>query len=133
MTKNKERYACPACGYLVFSEPAGSYDICPICFWEDDLVQLAFPDMAGGANKVSLIEAQNNFAKFGVSEQKFKGNVRKASEEDARDDLWRPIDIDQDIYLHWEVDADRKHWQAFKDSPEPLLYYWRNDYWLKQP
>jgi len=61
-------HPCPSCGYDVFGEPPGSYDICPICFWEDDIVQLAFPDLAGGANKCSLIEGQHNFAAFGACE-----------------------------------------------------------------
>ena len=95
------------------------------------MVQLAFPDMAGGANKVSLIEAQNNFTKFGVSEQKFKGNVRNASTQ-SRDELWRPINTDKDVYLHWNSDVDGERWQAYKDDPSPRLYYWRDDYWLKQ-
>ena len=36
------KYPCPGCGYLVFDEPPGSYEICPICFGEDDLAQLRF-------------------------------------------------------------------------------------------
>ncbi|MGX1964083.1 CPCC family cysteine-rich protein [Streptomyces sp. CB02115] len=36
----------------------GSYKICPVCFWEDDGAQFRWPTMGGGANKVSLIEAQ---------------------------------------------------------------------------
>lgn len=51
-------YPCSACGFEVFGEPAGSYDICPVCGWEDDEVQLRFPAMAGGANKASLFEWQ---------------------------------------------------------------------------
>jgi hypothetical protein len=31
--------------------PPGSYEICPVCFWDDDLVQLRWPTYAGGANK----------------------------------------------------------------------------------
>src|SRR5436190_23116503 len=46
-------YPCPVCGYLVFDEPPGSYAICPICFWEDDAIQLGFPLMGGGANSIS--------------------------------------------------------------------------------
>ena len=55
-------YPCPCCGHLTFDDPTGSDEICPICFWQDDGVQLAFPDMAGGANKCSLMEGQRNFA-----------------------------------------------------------------------
>lgn len=132
MTDNNKSYTCPVCGYLVFAEPPGSYDICPICFWEDDIVQIAYPDMAGGANNVSLIEAQNSFVRFGVSEQRFKENVREASAEDKRDQFWRPINLDKDIYLHWDSDEDQARWQAYKDEPSPRLYYWRDDYWLRQ-
>jgi Cysteine-rich CPCC len=31
--------------------PPGSYEICPVCFWDDDLVQLRWPTYAGGANQ----------------------------------------------------------------------------------
>jgi hypothetical protein len=65
-------YPCPCCGYQVFNEPPGSNEVCPICFWEDDEIQFAFPDCSGGANNCSLIEGQRNFAAFGVSETQFK-------------------------------------------------------------
>ncbi len=59
------RYPCPCCGHLVFAEGPGSYDICEICFWEDDNVQLRWPTMDGGANAVSLVEGQWAFARTG--------------------------------------------------------------------
>lgn len=31
-------YPCPICGEMCMSEPEGSFDICPICGWEDDYV-----------------------------------------------------------------------------------------------
>jgi hypothetical protein len=40
------KYPCPCCGYLMFYEGPGSYDICKICFWEDDLSQLRFVEWA---------------------------------------------------------------------------------------
>ena len=40
---------CPSCGHLVFDEEPGSYSICPVCGWEDDLSQLRFVT-TGGAN-----------------------------------------------------------------------------------
>ncbi|HEY5908286.1 MAG TPA: CPCC family cysteine-rich protein, partial [Vicinamibacteria bacterium] len=46
----KPRYPCPCCGYLMFKESPGSHDICKICFWEDDIVQLRDPHFSGGAN-----------------------------------------------------------------------------------
>jgi len=51
-------YPCPSCGFLIFDEPIGSYDICSICGWEDDPVQLANPLLKGGANKECLLECQ---------------------------------------------------------------------------
>lgn len=61
------RFPCPCCGFLTCDEePGGSYDICPVCFWEDDPVQLRDPDYRGGANKVSLNEARENFGRYGA-------------------------------------------------------------------
>jgi len=49
-------YPCPACGFLVFGEPPGSFAICPVCSWEDDNAQFADPLYQGGANGISLAE-----------------------------------------------------------------------------
>ena len=55
-------YPCPCCGYKTLSEEErGSYEICSMCGWEDDYVQLRDPDLKGGANHESLREAQQNF------------------------------------------------------------------------
>jgi len=49
---------CPSCGFEVYSEPVGSYEICELCGWEDDPMQLANPYSAGGANTISLYDSQ---------------------------------------------------------------------------
>ena len=49
-------YHCPVCGEYIFDEGPGSFDICPVCEWEDDPVQAADPDYSGGANHLSLNE-----------------------------------------------------------------------------
>ncbi|WP_148715925.1 CPCC family cysteine-rich protein [Chitinolyticbacter meiyuanensis] len=49
---------CPCCGFLTFEEAYGCYTICPVCGWEDDDLQLAHPTVAGGANHLSLAQAQ---------------------------------------------------------------------------
>ena len=47
----------------MFSEPTGTFEICDICGWEDDNVQLQDPQYRGGANKKSLIESQAQILK----------------------------------------------------------------------
>jgi hypothetical protein len=56
--------------------PTGTYNICKVCFWEDDNVQFHDPDYEGGANKASLDQARENFRAHGVSEIRFKSDVR---------------------------------------------------------
>jgi hypothetical protein len=86
------KYTCPCCGYKTLDEePPGTYEICPICFWEDDSVQFNDPDYTGGANNVSLKVAQNNYIKFGATEQRFKRNVRVPNKDDEKDLKWRPL------------------------------------------
>lgn len=67
---------CPCCDYYTLNG-SGEYEICPVCFWEDDESQRHMPDMAGGANRVSLNEARQNFHKFGACEDSVKSKVRK--------------------------------------------------------
>jgi hypothetical protein len=76
-------YACPCCGYLTLDEaPSGTYFICEVCFWEDDGIQFRNPDYEGGANKVSLNQARENFHKYAVSETGFKSYVRSPLPEE---------------------------------------------------
>ena len=57
-------------------EPPGTFEICPVCFWEDDNVQFNDPNYRGGANRVSLNEAKQNFERFGACESEMKEFVR---------------------------------------------------------
>jgi len=71
------RYPCPCCGYLtLLEEPPGTFDICPVCGWEDDNVQFRNPDWAVGANKVSLNRARLNFRSLGYAAETAKHIVR---------------------------------------------------------
>lgn len=70
-------FACLCCGFLTLDEePPGTYDICAVCFWEDDPVQGADPTVVGGANAVSLLEARQNFRAQRVSDPRFRQKVR---------------------------------------------------------
>ncbi|MCR5769079.1 MAG: EAL domain-containing protein [Lachnospiraceae bacterium] len=53
VNRNKSGCKCPVCGQTVFTE-AGKYEICDVCGWEDDPMQRGDPNLAGGANKLSL-------------------------------------------------------------------------------
>jgi Cysteine-rich CPCC len=72
------KHRCPCCNCLVLDQPpgGGSYDICQVCFWEDDPVQFKDENFAGGANRVSLREARANFQRIGASDERVLHLVR---------------------------------------------------------
>ena len=83
MGSGEIRYKCPCCGCYTFKKmPSGDYDICPVCFWEDDRKQFDDEDLEGGANSVSLRQARANYKAFGCCEERFSGNVRKPTDEE---------------------------------------------------
>lgn len=48
-------YSCACCGFLTITDAqGGTFEICPICYWEDDDVQFKDINFAGGANDESL-------------------------------------------------------------------------------
>ena len=54
--------ACPCCGYLTLSDwHQGSWEICTLCQWVVNAIQLQDPDYEGGANKPSLNQARARF------------------------------------------------------------------------
>ncbi|RTQ51386.1 hydrolase [Hymenobacter gummosus] len=70
-------YPCPCCSYYTFDAPPdNSFDICPVCYWEDDGVQLREPTYAGGANKLSLEQARLHYAQYGACEPGMQRYVR---------------------------------------------------------
>ena len=79
---NLNRFCCPCCGYYTL-ESVGEYEICPVCFWEDDPLQRDKPDLEGGANKFSLNESRENYKKYGACEERLVSHVRKPLPEEA--------------------------------------------------
>lgn len=58
MSSNEiNNFLCPCCGKV----RVGEYDICPTCGWENDPIQAEHPEMAGGANQMSLQEARKAY------------------------------------------------------------------------
>ena len=71
------RYPCPCC-YCVTLDERGGFDICPVCFWEDDGQDDHDADVVrGGPNGgLSLAAARKNYAGIGACEARHLGNVR---------------------------------------------------------
>jgi hypothetical protein len=68
---------CPCCGCRTLCE-RGAFEICPVCFWEDDGQDDHDADeMWGGPNgALSLTEARDNYRTFGASSERRKQFVR---------------------------------------------------------
>jgi len=111
-------WPCPCCGYLVFSEPPGNYEICPVCGWEDDLSQLRFPREGGGANGFSLMEAQSAFASHehaNLGEPPHEVGYR-------REPRWRPLDPTRDAI---ERSVPGTNYGSTYATDPATYYYWR--------
>jgi hypothetical protein len=70
-------YRCPCCGCRTLSE-RGGYDICPVCYWEDDGQDDQDADVVrGGPNgALSLSQARVNYRTFGACDQSMLDHVR---------------------------------------------------------
>jgi Cysteine-rich CPCC len=77
-------YRCPCCGKKTLRGRAG-FEICPVCFWEDDgQDDHDASDVRGGPNAdLSLSEARRNYAEFGASDQRHLGDVRSATPDET--------------------------------------------------
>ena len=54
--------SCPVCHRYYFNS-INSYEICPICKWEDDPIQRKNPNYSGGANTLSLNDYKKAYEK----------------------------------------------------------------------
>ncbi len=91
------KYKCFCCGYTTL-DSRGGYDICPVCFWEDDRYLLydkeeivtslydelddideeTLMDIPSGANDgLTLREGRENYKRFGACEEEMVKYVRK--------------------------------------------------------
>jgi hypothetical protein len=76
--------ACPCCGRATLTA-RGAYQICPVCFWEDDGQDTKDADvMRGGPNQVSLRDGRKNYLRTGSSRDKDLGAVRPPTREEVQ-------------------------------------------------
>lgn len=67
--ENDKLIECQCCGYNTI-ESFADYDICPVCFWEDD--GTTTDAKYSSANKMTLKLAKRNFLRFGASSERRK-------------------------------------------------------------
>jgi hypothetical protein len=77
MASGSPPYACPCCHHLTLSE-RGAFDICEVCFWEDDGQDDHDADVVrGGPNeRLSLTQARENYTMFGACSERALQHVR---------------------------------------------------------
>lgn len=68
---------CPCCGHRTLVERA-AFEICPVCFWEDDgQGDTDADEVRGGPNHdLSLTVARRNYREFGACEQRVLQSAR---------------------------------------------------------
>lgn len=70
-------YRCPCCGFITLAE-RGAYEICRVCFWEDDgQDEHDASEVRGGPNRgLSLREARRNYQEIGACDERCTRFVR---------------------------------------------------------
>lgn len=85
----KNRAACEVCGFLTLdADHKGMYDMCPVCFWEDDSIDddhQKNPDEPcyGPNHGLTLNQAKKNFRTFGACSQDMVPHTRKPLPEET--------------------------------------------------
>ena len=79
------RAACLVCGNLTLSK-RGAFEICPVCFWEDEGAIDDPDEPSDGPNgNLSLSEARRNYREFGAVASEFADKARQPRLEERPD------------------------------------------------
>lgn len=82
-TESMPTYRCPCCRALTLCD-RGGFEICPVCYWEDDgQDDHDAEEVRGGPNgTLSLSAARTNYQRHGASEARFASSVRSPRPEE---------------------------------------------------
>jgi hypothetical protein len=91
--------SCPCCGYRTIEE-RGNYDICKVCWWEDDGQDNEQADEAfSGPNYgISLVEGRCNYLIHGLYDPE-RTDLRRLKEEESKYAQGRKFEILDNEYL----------------------------------
>jgi hypothetical protein len=122
-----KKYTCPCCGYKTIYREETFYDLCPVCYWETDPYQLENPDYKGGANRPSLMEAQQNFILFGACEKEIFSYTRLPLKDEPKDENFQTFDEKAEGSLFF-----KRYWNESTGSSKTndwgtAFYYFETD------
>jgi Cysteine-rich CPCC len=89
----------------------GEYDLCPVCWWEDEGVE---PWEYSGPNAQTLVEAQQEFLRESRPYRRRPGKVRPPRRREARDPGWRPFELTDELIarVQGSNEEERRSWEA---------------------
>jgi hypothetical protein len=102
----KRRYPCVVCGYQTLPGYK-DWDICPVCFWEDDVV--GDTDDTSPANRsMSISQAQANFMIYGACKEDMLKHVRPPKATEKKHPDWKPFVRAIQLYNDHQLRKRRK-------------------------
>ncbi|MFB9845542.1 CPCC family cysteine-rich protein [Mucilaginibacter ginsenosidivorans] len=72
--KSPQLISCPCCGYKTLPTRS-EYDICMVCYWEDDGLSGSDANRYSSVNKMTLDDVKRNFENLGVIAVEFLRHV----------------------------------------------------------
>lgn len=112
MTK-RDKEPCPCCGHLTLGE-RGCFEICAVCFWEDDGQDDVDAHLdRGGPNRGTLWQARTHFLKFGACEEVAKKSVRGPRADEPKVRRWTLLD---DFAVELIPASDVSPWNLLHDG-----------------
>ncbi len=98
-----EKFQCPCCGCLTLDERFG-YEICPVCFWEDDCKKdrsLDINSPSAANHDLTIARARENLRKFGACSEDMAKNTRLPEESEITDE-YRRIMAEKTALRSWQ-------------------------------
>lgn len=112
-------HPCPCCGYRTLPT-RGDYELCPVCWWEDEGGE---PWDYSGANGQTLVEAQQQYLALRRPYRLRPGKVRGPRQGEARAPDWRPFVLSEKLlrrveraHLDWQRSVDGSEFRASEEE-----------------
>lgn len=98
--------SCPCCGRKTITE-RNEYEICRVCWWEDNGQDNRNSDIVSGPNgNISLTRARFNFIKTGIFDPE-RSDLQKSIEPKDKYPIGRQFIVDKQNLI-WEIGTDWK-------------------------